>query len=112
MKQIVKFCLESGDSIFVEVDKPAPTDDRIGLRDELTQIAQQTFESALEKIKPLTNAIMTKVRSLNDPADEVEVKFGIKMSAELGAVIASGNGEVNYEITLKWQRKSQDDSST
>jgi hypothetical protein len=36
----------------------------------------------------------------------VEVKFGVKMSAELGAVIASGNGEVNYEITLKWNRES------
>ncbi|MEG4918306.1 CU044_2847 family protein [Microcoleus sp. bin38.metabat.b11b12b14.051] len=112
MKRIVEFPLESGDSIFVEVEDPAPIDDCIGLRDEIVQKAQQTFESALEKIKPLTNAIMTKVRSLNEPADEVEVKFGIKMSAELGAVIASGNAEVNYEITLKWQRKSNDDSST
>ncbi|MCC3439922.1 MAG: hypothetical protein JGK24_27155 [Microcoleus sp. PH2017_29_MFU_D_A] len=112
MKRIVEFPLESGDSIFVEVEDPVPIDDCIGLRDEIVQKAQQTFESALEKIKPLTNAIMTKVRSLNEPADEVEVKFGIKMSAELGAVIASGNAEVNYEITLKWQRKSNDDSST
>lgn len=112
MKRIVEFPLESGDSIFVEVEDPASIDDCIGLRDEIVQKAQQTFESALEKIKPLTNAIMTKVRSLNEPADEVEVKFGIKMSAELGAVIASGNAEVNYEITLKWQRKSNDDSST
>jgi hypothetical protein len=31
---------------------------------------------------------MTKVRSLNEPADEVEVKFGLKMSAELGAIVA------------------------
>jgi hypothetical protein len=35
----------------------------------------------------------------------VEVKFGIKMSGELGAIIASGSGEVNYEITLKWKRE-------
>jgi hypothetical protein len=26
------------------------------------------------------------------------------MSAELGAVIAAGNAEVNYEITLKWNQ--------
>ncbi|WP_268905691.1 hypothetical protein [Cylindrospermopsis curvispora] len=26
------------------------------------------------------------------------------MSGTLGAVIASGNSEVNYEITLKWRR--------
>jgi hypothetical protein len=106
VKRIVEFPLENGDSILVEVDEPALTDDRIGLRDEVTQKAQKTFESALDTVKPLANAIMTKVRSLNQPADEVEVKFGVKMSAELGAVIASGNGEVNYEITLKWNRES------
>lgn len=106
MKRIVEFPLESGGSILVEVDEPALTDDRIGLRDEVAQKAQKTFESALDSVKPLANAIMTKVRSLNQPADEVEVKFGVKMSAELGAVIASGNGEVNYEITLKWNRES------
>ncbi len=106
MKRIVEFPLENGDSILVEVDEPALTDDRIGLRDEVTQKAQRTFESALDTVKPLANAIMTKVRSLNEPADEVEVKFGVKMSVELGAVIASGNGEVNYEITLKWKRES------
>jgi len=108
VKRIVEFPLENGDSILVEVDKQAPTDDRISLGDEVAQKAQQTFESALEKVKPVANAIMTKVRSLNEPADEVEVKFGIKMSAELGAVIASGSAEVNYEVTLKWQQKSKD----
>ncbi len=106
MKRIVEFPLESGSSILVEVDEPALSDDRIGLRDEVAQTAQKTFESALDTVKPLANAIMTKVRSLNQPADEVEVKFGVKMSAELGAVIASGNAEVNYEITLKWKRES------
>jgi Trypsin-co-occurring domain 1 len=104
VKQIVEFRLESGDSIFVEVDELGQTEELVSLSNKVAQKAQQTFESALDKIKPLTNAIMTKLRSLNEPADEVEVKFGIKMSAELGAVIASGNGEINYEITLKWQR--------
>ncbi|WP_258005778.1 CU044_2847 family protein [Cylindrospermopsis raciborskii] len=47
---------------------------------------------------------MTRVNSLSQPADEVEVKFGIKMSGTLGVLIASGNSEVNYEITLKWKR--------
>lgn len=109
MKQIVEFPLESGGSILVEVDKPAAvTDSRIGIRDEVAQKAQQTFESALNKIKPVADVIMANVRALNQPADEVEVKFGVKISAELGAIIASGSGEVNYEITLKWKRETQD----
>lgn len=106
MKSIVEFPLENGDSILVEVNDSTPTDGRIGLGNKVTKTAQKTFESALDKIKPVANAILTKVRSLNEPADEVEVKFGIKMSAELGAVVASGSTEVNYEITLKWKKES------
>lgn len=103
MKQIIEFPLEDGTSILVEVNEPVE-DDRISLGDRVVQTAQYTIESALDRIKPLTSAIMTKVQSLNEPADEVEIKFGIKMSAELGAVIAAGNAEVNYEITLKWNK--------
>ncbi|MUG92674.1 hypothetical protein F7734_09495 [Scytonema sp. UIC 10036] len=109
MKRIIDFPLENGDSILVEVDQPAAIDNRIGLRDEIVEKANQTFESALDKIKPVANVILTKVRSLHQPADEVEVKFGVKIVAGLGAVIASGSGEVNYEIILKWKRESKDD---
>lgn len=103
MKRIIEFPLEDGSSVLIEVDE-STEDDRISLGDRVVQTAQQTLESALERIKPVASAIMTKVQSLNEPADEVEVKFGIKMSAELGAVIAAGNAEVNYEITLKWNQ--------
>ncbi len=106
MKHLVEFPLEDGDSILVEVDEPlsGAIDDRIGISDEIAQKAKQSFESAISKIQPVANAIIAKVRSLNEPADEVEVKFGLKMSAELGAIIASGNAEGNYEITLKWKQ--------
>lgn len=104
VKRIVEFPLESGDSILVEVDEPS---DRIGLGDEIVEKAQKTFESALNAIKPVASTVINKVRSLNEPADEVEVKFGIKMTAGMGAVIASGKGEVNYEITLKWKQETK-----
>ncbi|NJM71404.1 MAG: hypothetical protein HC862_14895 [Scytonema sp. RU_4_4] len=55
-------------------------------------------------MKGLANAILNQVDSLHHPADDIEVKFGIKISSGLKAVIACGNGEVNYEITLKWKR--------
>jgi hypothetical protein len=109
VKRIVEFPLESGGSILIEVDDP--TDTRIGLGNKVAKKAQQTFESALENVKPLAKAILTKVRDLNDPADEVEVKFGIKLSTELGALIASGNSEANCEITLKWKRESKNDKT-
>jgi hypothetical protein len=124
MKRIVEFSLEDGDSIFVEVDEPAQTDsrigisddrigipdDRIGISDRIFQRSTQSFESAFKSVKPIANAILDKVNNLNQPADEVEVKFGIKITAGFGAIVASGDSEVNYEITLKWNRELKDES--
>ncbi len=106
MKQLVEFPLENGESIFVEIEEttPTPTDDRIGIVDNVATRAKQTFSQAIAKIQPIANGVINKVRNLDQPADEVQVKFGLKMSANLGAVIASGNGEVNLEITLKWNK--------
>lgn len=118
MKRIVEFPLEDGDSILVEVDEPAQTDSRIGIPDDrigipddrIFQKSTQSFESAFKSVKPIANAVLNKVNSLNQPADEVEVKFGIKITAGFEAIVASGNSEVNYEITLKWNRELKDES--
>jgi hypothetical protein len=49
---------------------------------------------------------------LNEPPDQVEVKLGIKMTVGLGAIIASGSADVNYEITLKWDNKEKNNQKT
>lgn len=72
--------------------------------EELVVQAQTSFVQAIDKIKPVAANIIGKVRELQDSPDEVEVKFGIKMNAKIGAVIASANVEGNYEITLKWKK--------
>jgi len=108
--RLVRFQLEGDDSSFVymEVDEKLPVakdedeENLIGIGDEVVVQAQQKLEEALAIVRPVANTIIEKVKSLNQPADAVEVKFGVKMSAELGAIIASGSAEVNYEITLKW----------
>lgn len=58
----------------------------------------------MEKVEPMASLIVNKLRNLNEPADEVEVKFGLKLNAEAGAIIALAGAEANYEITLKWKR--------
>ncbi|MGH2412385.1 MAG: CU044_2847 family protein, partial [Microcystaceae cyanobacterium] len=68
--------------------------------------AQKTFEEAMENLQPMITAIKERLDAINQPADEVEVKFGVKLTSQVGAVLASVGGEVTYEITLKWNNKS------
>ena len=109
MKHLIEFPLEDGDVIVVEVDEPEPKGGvmRAARPGEIVVKAGQTFEAALERIKPAAGTIIAKLRGLHDPPDEVEVEFGLRMSADAGAVIASAGAEANYKVTLKWKRETK-----
>ncbi|NER91000.1 CU044_2847 family protein [Moorena sp. SIO3A2] len=108
-KKLAQFSLADGTTFLVEVEEPESRGiERVSLGSGKKVLkARQTFEEALDQIKPVASAVITKLRDLNQPADEVEVKFGLKLTADAGAVFASVGGEVSYEITLKWSNKNQ-----
>ena len=108
-KQLAQFSLSDGTTFLMEVEEPeSKAIQKVGLPSGKQVLkAQQTFEEALDKIKPVASAIITKLRDLNQPADDVEVKFGLKLTADAGAIFASVGGEVSYEITLKWSNNNQ-----
>lgn len=107
MRHLVEFPLDDGTTILVEVDEPGRAGGTVkaGRVEEVVQKAQQTFEHALDKVKPAASAIIQKLRSLSDAPDEVEVEFGLKLSAEAGAFIAAAGMEANYTVKLMWKRK-------
>ena len=106
-KQLAEFSLADGDgtTFLVEVDEPESIAiERVALPFGQQVIkAQLSFDEVLEKIKPVASTISAKFHNLKTPADEVEVKFGLKLTAEAGAIFTSVGGEATYEITLKWQ---------
>jgi hypothetical protein len=110
MKRLVEFPLEGGNSILVEVDEPeAEGVVRAARPGEIAERALQTFETALQKIQPAAIVIIDHLRKLSDPPDQVNVEFGVKLSAGAGAVLASAGAEANYKVTLSWKRKEPEE---
>ncbi|MFQ5793665.1 MAG: CU044_2847 family protein [Candidatus Bipolaricaulia bacterium] len=107
MKHLIEFPLDGGGSIVVEVDEPEGGMVRAARPGEIAAKASQTFEDALERIKPAASAIIAKLRDLSESPDEVDVEFGLKLSADLGAFIASAGAEANFNVTLTWKRKER-----
>lgn len=105
LKYLIEFPLEADGSVVIEVDEPAPTGGpvRAARPGEIVAKASETFESALERIRPSTSILLTQLRSLTDIPSEIEVEFGLKLSAEAGAIVASAGGEAHYKITLRWK---------
>lgn len=107
MKQLVEFSLSDDHSILIEVDESATTGARPISRNGVKIVeAKKTFEQALANIYPMVKVIKKKFDEMEDAADEVEVKFGVKLSGQAGAIITIGE-EACYEITMRWTKDNK-----
>jgi hypothetical protein len=109
MMKLVEFPLEDGTTILVEAEATEEAGMIRAARGEpsVPEKAQQTFEAALDKIRPAAQTIIKKLRALYDPPDEIEVEFGLKLNAQAGAFIAAAGTEANYKVTLTWKREEK-----
>lgn len=76
---------------------------RSGRSQEMVVSAGETFEQALSGVIPASTAIVSKLR-LTEPS-EIELEFGIKISADAGVVVARTGGEANFRVAVKWSAK-------
>ena len=107
-KEIAQFLLDDGTPFLIEIQESESANIQraanVDMGQQVVQ-AKQSFETALGHVMPVASAALKRIRTgLNTPADEVELKFGVKLTAEAGAIIASVGGEVNFEITLRWKQ--------
>lgn len=109
-KSLAQFHLKDGTEFLVEVEEPEEGGlERVAAPfgfGRPVKAKGPSFEEMLDKVKPVASTIVEKLRGLTTPADEVAVKFGLKLTAEAGVVFTSLGSEVTYEISLKWQEKS------
>ncbi len=106
MKRIVEFPTTTGESVWVEV-----ADDEVasGLRpagrgeEGLMVKAHETFEHALQSVRPAAIAIIGAFRDLKP--DELEIAIGIKLTTEANALIAATAAEGNIGVRLVWKKE-------
>ncbi|OUC12062.1 MAG: hypothetical protein B0A82_24510 [Alkalinema sp. CACIAM 70d] len=109
-KRLLKFHLDDGTPYFFEVEDVTSgtgTGPSLSGRSakELAVEASKTLDEALRVVQPVTKQVVDRLRSgLTKDANEVEVKFGLKLTAGTDVIFASVGGEVNFEVTLKWKQ--------
>ena len=109
MKRLVEFPLDEGGSVLVEVDEPPAGPVTRGLgkdRSALVEEADKTFEDATAAVTPAARSLIARLRSIDDPPDEVAIQFGVQLSAQTGAFIASVAAEANFTVSMTWRRRS------
>lgn len=109
MKHLVEFPLDEGGSVFVEVDElpGGPVMRGIGKdRFAVVEEADKTFEAATAAVTPAARSLITRLRSIDDPPDEVGIQFGVQLNAQTGAFIASVAAQANFAVSMTWRRRS------
>lgn len=118
MKRLVEFPSEDGQTIFVEVEGDTlGGETRRGLSPSaMVERAQTSFEDALDKARPMASSLVKKLRYMGDSAvnqpDEMQVQFGIVLSAEAGAVLAAASAGANYTVTMTWKKPLEEPSTS
>ncbi|WP_341719392.1 CU044_2847 family protein [Micromonospora sp. FIMYZ51] len=103
MSQLRRFQLESGGSVVVEVDgKPGVT--QAGNAGKVVQDARVTFDRALAEVRDAASVALAQFQSMAHRPDEIEIKFGVQLTADANAVIARTGVQGQFEVTVRWQR--------
>lgn len=116
MPKYIEFPLENGGSILVEsADDPVRTSAGFlkseNASPDNAQKASQSFDASVESMRQAAELMVTKLRSLSAPPDEIDVHFSLKASGEVGSLaVGKLGGDANYSITLKWRAKDGADN--
>lgn len=102
MTELVRFDLAEGGEVTVEVEEQ-PGVVRAARPGQALQKARASFEDALSEVRTAAQATLRHFQELGP--DEVELKFGVKLDATAGAVIAKTGVQAHFEVKLKWQRE-------
>ena len=109
MTELVRFGLEEGGSVSFEIDEP-PSMAHAGRGATIVKDAGESFERALVEVRNAASAALGQFRAMAERPDEVEIKFGVKVDVQAGAIIAKTGLQGQFEVKLKWIREKSSPS--
>ncbi|MEU2748191.1 CU044_2847 family protein [Streptomyces collinus] len=104
MTELVRYSLEDGGEVLVEAQ--GDTSGLVGASraDGAVVDGVTTFDRALDGVRGAADAALRSFRGLAQRPDEVQIEFGVRITAEAGAVIAKTGVEGQLSVTITWSR--------
>ncbi|MFI6605304.1 CU044_2847 family protein [Streptomyces sp. NPDC050507] len=102
MAALMEFTTDSGETVTVEVDRHVPGAQLVARDGHALARAERTFDEALQGIRSAAESALSVFRDGALKPDGVELEFGVKITAEAGAVIAKSALEGHLTVKLSW----------
>lgn len=104
MTELVRFELAGGGFVVAELDDARGVSR--AARQGVLATARSTLEGALTEVRDAASAALAQFQDMVQKPDEVEIKFGVKLDAQAGAIIARTGMQGHFEVTVKWKQES------
>jgi hypothetical protein len=101
--ELMRWELDDGDEVLVEIAQDAPEISPVSRAGDLIESAGTSLGSALGHVRNAATVVLGQFRSMAECPDEVQVEFGVRLTAEAGAVIAKTSVDGHLNVTLKWR---------
>ncbi|MCX4974758.1 CU044_2847 family protein [Streptomyces sp. NBC_00620] len=105
----VEFKTDDGALVLVEGIEDE-SGSRLVSRNDGTVQAARTFEGSLEGVRAAAESALRVFRDGSLRPDSVEIEFGVKLTAEAGALIAKSAVEGHLLVKLSWSPGPSDGS--
>jgi hypothetical protein len=106
VKRLISYPLEAGGSVFIEVEDASGGSVTRGLHpDQIIETVGNSFEAAIDAIRPAAVAVARKFRDFAGAPEDVEIEFGLKFTGQAGAIIASASTEAQFRVKMVWKGK-------
>jgi Trypsin-co-occurring domain 1 len=106
MDTLVRFEISAGHDVLVEVDSADEGLVPVGRGRDGIVHAAGCFSDRLDSIRDAVSQALTRLEGPLNP-DKITVSFGIRFTAEAGAVIAKTSVEGNLGVEMVWQRAGE-----
>ncbi|MFJ6053974.1 CU044_2847 family protein [Streptomyces sp. NPDC092307] len=94
--------VETGEDGLVRVARPG----------QVMARASRSLAEMVTGIRPVAQSFVDGFRGMAQAPDELNLEFGLSISAEADVVISSTAAEANFKISLTWTRSPSDGSTT
>ncbi|MFC6084830.1 CU044_2847 family protein [Sphaerisporangium aureirubrum] len=104
MSELMSIALSGGGEVLVEVSPNDPGIRRAGRAGDVIEASTESLQAALQPIRAAAEAALDAFRK--SAPNEVEIEFGVRLTAEAGAVIAKSGVEGHLTVKLTWRGES------
>lgn len=110
MQSFTRMPLEGGGSIVFEATLEADGPVKAGRVADAVRELPQTLQEALIPVRETARSVLEQLRQAGP--DEVEVEFGVNLSAQAGAaVITKGEGAVHLKVRVLWKNGTAEEGA-